>query len=67
MCVRGEEPSHFQSNFQLGEPLRRLVGTDEVARRLGQAGQTLVDARAAPGSAAKSNRSTRWPATFPAR
>jgi thiosulfate/3-mercaptopyruvate sulfurtransferase len=44
----GEEPSHFQSNFQLGEPLRRLVVTAEVARRLGQSGQTLVDARGAP-------------------
>jgi thiosulfate/3-mercaptopyruvate sulfurtransferase len=42
----GEEPSHFQSNFHLGEPLRRLVTMDEVARRLGQQGQTLVDARA---------------------
>ncbi|MDB5897958.1 MAG: 3-mercaptopyruvate sulfurtransferase (Rhodanese-like protein)-like protein [Ramlibacter sp.] len=42
----GTEPSHFQSNFEPGEPLRRLVGTDEVRRHLGEAGQTLVDARA---------------------
>jgi thiosulfate/3-mercaptopyruvate sulfurtransferase len=44
----GTEPSHFQSNFELGPPLRRLVTTDEVARRLGDPAQTLVDARAAP-------------------
>jgi thiosulfate/3-mercaptopyruvate sulfurtransferase len=43
----GPEPAHFQSNFDLGEPLRRLVTVDEVARRLGP-GQTLVDARATP-------------------
>ena len=42
----GSEPSHFQTNFALGEPLRRLVVTEEVARGLGQPGQTLVDARA---------------------
>jgi thiosulfate/3-mercaptopyruvate sulfurtransferase len=42
----GEEPAHFQSNFTLGEPLRRLVTTAEVQDRLGK-GQTLVDARAA--------------------
>lgn len=44
----GPEPSHFQSNFELGPPLRRLVTTAEVAGRLGQPGQTLVDARGAP-------------------
>jgi thiosulfate/3-mercaptopyruvate sulfurtransferase len=44
----GAEPSHFQSNFELGPPLRRLVTTDEVARRLGDPAQTLVDARATP-------------------
>ena len=43
----GTEPSHFQSNFELRPPLRRLVGSEEVKRRLGQPGQTLVDARAA--------------------
>jgi thiosulfate/3-mercaptopyruvate sulfurtransferase len=42
----GEEPSHFQSNFELGEPLRRLVTTADVQQGLRQAGQTLVDARA---------------------
>lgn len=42
----GPEASHFQSNFELRAPLRRLVGLQEVAQRLGQPGQTLVDARA---------------------
>jgi thiosulfate/3-mercaptopyruvate sulfurtransferase len=42
----GLESTHFQSNFELGAPLRRLVVTDEVARRLGQPTQTIVDARA---------------------
>ena len=42
----GAEPSHFQSNFELGAPLRRLATTANVAARLGQATQTLVDARA---------------------
>jgi thiosulfate/3-mercaptopyruvate sulfurtransferase len=41
----GPEPSHFQSNFELRPPLRRLVRTDEVARSLGK-GPTLIDARA---------------------
>ena len=41
------EPSHFQSNFELRPPLRRLVTTGEVLRDLGGA-QTVVDARAAP-------------------
>jgi thiosulfate/3-mercaptopyruvate sulfurtransferase len=43
----GPEPSHFQSNFELGKPLRTLASTQEVASRLGP-GQTLVDARATP-------------------
>ena len=43
----GEEATHFQSNFTLREPLRRLVTVQEVVRDLGK-GQTLVDARAAP-------------------
>ena len=43
----GLEPSHFQSNFELGPPLRRLVTIDEVRAQLGQRTQTLVDARAA--------------------
>lgn len=43
------EPSHFQSNFELGAPLRRLVTTAEVEAALAQPErQTLVDARAAP-------------------
>jgi thiosulfate/3-mercaptopyruvate sulfurtransferase len=41
----GAEPSHFQSNFALGEALRRLVVIEEVERGLGGP-QTLVDARA---------------------
>ena len=40
------EPSHFQSNFVAGDPLVKLVGTDEVARQLDQPGQTVIDARA---------------------
>jgi thiosulfate/3-mercaptopyruvate sulfurtransferase len=44
----GEEPTHFQSNFMLGAPLRALATTRDVQARLGQPGQTLVDARAAP-------------------
>lgn len=42
----GHEPSHFQSNFELGAPLRRLVTTQDVRQGLGQPGQTVVDARA---------------------
>ena len=42
----GTEPSHFQSNFELRPPLRRLVTTEDVRGRLGQPAQTLVDARA---------------------
>jgi thiosulfate/3-mercaptopyruvate sulfurtransferase len=44
----GTEPSHFQTNFELREPLRRLATTRDVAQRLGQASQTVVDARATP-------------------
>jgi thiosulfate/3-mercaptopyruvate sulfurtransferase len=44
----GPETSHFQSNFELREPLRQLVTTDEVLARLGGPGQTVLDARAAP-------------------
>jgi thiosulfate/3-mercaptopyruvate sulfurtransferase len=43
----GTEPSHFQTNFEPGAPLRTLVDTQEVARGLGQGGRTLIDARAA--------------------
>jgi thiosulfate/3-mercaptopyruvate sulfurtransferase len=42
----GAEPSHFQSNFELGPPLRKLVGTKQVADALGGNRFTLVDARA---------------------
>jgi thiosulfate/3-mercaptopyruvate sulfurtransferase len=42
------EPSHFQTNFELGPELRRLVTTDRVLHNLGQPVQTLVDARGAP-------------------
>jgi thiosulfate/3-mercaptopyruvate sulfurtransferase len=42
----GTEPSHFQSNFEPGEPLRRLVVTQEVAQALGQPTMTVIDARA---------------------
>ena len=42
----GEEPSHFQSNFELGEPLERLRTADQVAAELGSSAQTLIDARA---------------------
>ncbi len=41
-----EEPAHFQSNFRLGPPLRRLVGTGEVLASLENGRQTLLDARA---------------------
>ena len=44
----GDEPAHFQSHFALGAPLRRLVTVQEVFAALGQPGQTIVDARAAP-------------------
>ena len=43
-----QEPSHFQSNFELGPELRALVTTSEVESRLGRPGQTLIDARATP-------------------
>ena len=44
--IAGAEPRHFQSNFELGAPLRRLVTLEEVRLHLGQPGMTLVDARA---------------------
>lgn len=44
----GDEPSHFQSNFTLHPPLRRLVTVDEVLRNLQHPLQTVVDARGAP-------------------
>jgi len=42
----GEEPAHFQSNFELGEPLRRLATADEVLAGLGNPAQNVIDARA---------------------
>ncbi|MCD6078596.1 MAG: 3-mercaptopyruvate sulfurtransferase (Rhodanese-like protein)-like protein [Ramlibacter sp.] len=42
----GTEPSHFQSNFELRAPLRRLVDTKQVAASLGAGSTSLVDARA---------------------
>ena len=44
----GEEPAHFQSNFALREPLRRLATAGDVLAGLGQPGQTVLDARATP-------------------
>jgi thiosulfate/3-mercaptopyruvate sulfurtransferase len=44
----GEEPARFQSSFALRAPLRRLVSAQDVLDRLGNGGQTLVDARATP-------------------
>jgi thiosulfate/3-mercaptopyruvate sulfurtransferase len=43
-----EEPTHFQSNFKIGQPLRTLVTTDKVVAGLGSKQQTLIDARATP-------------------
>jgi thiosulfate/3-mercaptopyruvate sulfurtransferase len=40
------EPTHFQSHFALHEPLRTLATVQQVQARLGQPGQTVVDARA---------------------
>lgn len=43
----GEEPGHFQSNFELGTPLRQLATAQDVLQGLGQpAVQTVIDARA---------------------
>ncbi|MDM0045467.1 sulfurtransferase [Variovorax dokdonensis] len=42
-----EEPAHFQSNYVIGEPLARLVGTSEVVAALESPAQTMIDARAA--------------------
>jgi thiosulfate/3-mercaptopyruvate sulfurtransferase len=44
----GEEPSRFQSNFEIKEPLRTLVTTDTVMAGLRGKKQTLIDARATP-------------------
>ena len=44
----GEEPAHFQSNFELGPEKARLVSPATVLGQLGKSGQTLIDARGAP-------------------
>ena len=43
-----EEPTHFQSNFELRSPLRKLATLRDVEQGLGSAAQTLIDARATP-------------------
>ncbi|MBS0341154.1 MAG: sulfurtransferase [Proteobacteria bacterium] len=43
-----EEPTHFRTNFVPGTPLANLVGTRQVAERLDNPAQTVLDARAAP-------------------
>ncbi len=44
---QGDEPSHFQSNFELRESLRQLVTAAEVEQRLSESDQQiLIDARA---------------------
>jgi thiosulfate/3-mercaptopyruvate sulfurtransferase len=43
-----QEPVPFQSNFVLGEPLRRLVDAADVAAGIGRPGLTVLDARATP-------------------
>ena len=44
----GEEPTHFQTNFELAPELSSLVATETVANNLGRPIQTLIDARGAP-------------------
>ena len=44
----GEEPAHFQSNFELGPEKARLVSPSTVLSSLGKPSQTLIDARGAP-------------------
>ena len=43
-----EEPSHFQSNFELKAPLRKLATLQDVEQGLAGRTQTLIDARATP-------------------
>ena len=42
----GEEASHFQSNFELGDQGAVLVDAGQVSAQLGRPAQTLIDARA---------------------
>jgi thiosulfate/3-mercaptopyruvate sulfurtransferase len=44
----GDEPAHFQTNFELAPELAKLVGVKTVADNLGRPIQTLVDARGGP-------------------
>ncbi|MBP7452623.1 MAG: sulfurtransferase [Ottowia sp.] len=44
----GPAQPQLEGDFQLGEPLRRLVLTDDVVAGLGRPTQTLIDARGAP-------------------
>ncbi|NMM76104.1 sulfurtransferase [Acidovorax sp. SRB_24] len=46
--AQGSEPAHFQTNFRLGEPLRRLASAEQVLAHMQEPGQTVIDARAAP-------------------
>jgi thiosulfate/3-mercaptopyruvate sulfurtransferase len=43
-----EEVARFQSHFNVGAPLRRLVTAAEVLNALDKPSQTLIDARAVP-------------------
>lgn len=42
----GEESAHFQSNFELRDPLRQLATASDVLTRLHKPSQTVIDARA---------------------
>src|SRR5690606_27153602 len=42
----GQEPAHFQTNFDVGPPLRELRSAAQVLEQLGKPQQTLIDARA---------------------
>lgn len=44
----GEEPAHFQSNFELGPEKARLVSPSTLLSGLGKTSQTLIDARGGP-------------------
>ena len=46
--LAGAEPARTPANFTLETPLRRLTSAAEVLAALGQDGQTVLDARAAP-------------------